>query len=32
MEKQIEKNRKDVGSVSQEKMDALWEAAKSKIG
>ena len=32
MEKLIEKSRKDIGSVSQEKMDALWEAAKSKIG
>jgi uncharacterized protein YabN with tetrapyrrole methylase and pyrophosphatase domain len=32
MEKLIEKSRKDIGSVSQEKMDALWEEAKSKIG
>ncbi len=32
MEKLIEKSRKDIESVSQEKMDALWEAAKSKIG
>ena len=32
MEKQIEKSGKDIGSVLQEKMDALWEAAKAKIG
>ena len=30
--KLIEKSGKDFGSVSQEKMYALWEAAKSKIG
>ncbi len=32
MERLIEKSRKDIGSVSPEKMDALWEAAKAKIG
>ena len=32
MEKQIEKSGKNIESVSQKKMDALWEAAKSKIG
>jgi tetrapyrrole methylase family protein/MazG family protein len=32
MEKLIEKSGKDFGSVPPEKMNALWEAAKSKIG
>jgi tetrapyrrole methylase family protein/MazG family protein len=32
MERLIEKSRKDIGFVSPEKMDALWEAAKAKIG
>jgi nucleoside triphosphate diphosphatase len=32
MEMLIEKKGKDIGSVSQEKMDALWEVVKSKIG
>ena len=32
MEKLVEKSRKDIESVSPEKMDAFWKAAKSKIG
>jgi uncharacterized protein YabN with tetrapyrrole methylase and pyrophosphatase domain len=32
MEKLVEENGKDIESASREKMDALWETAKSKIG